>query len=198
MTKTDPRAARSKAKISSAFLALLEEQPFSKISVSMIIKKAGVNRSTFYAHYLDKFDLLDQIEIDLLLEMKAVIFEDVDALLLGHELHGITTFEQLTHTKKIIDFIYDKKELIALIMKDEVDPAFLSKMGAVLEDIWQSRDIQERLRIPQEYLSSALTGLFSGVMAQWIRSNFTDSKERLNQICLLLLKNMIRDLLIED
>ena len=48
--------------IVQAFFSLLESKDFNKITVSDIIKKAGVNRSTFYRHYLDKYDILDQIK----------------------------------------------------------------------------------------------------------------------------------------
>lgn len=48
--------------IVQAFFSLLEDRDFHKITVSDIIKKAGVNRSTFYRHYVDKYDILDQIK----------------------------------------------------------------------------------------------------------------------------------------
>lgn len=48
--------------IVGAFYELLGTKGFSKISVSDIIKKANVNRSTFYRHYVDKYDILDSIK----------------------------------------------------------------------------------------------------------------------------------------
>ncbi|MCQ6560568.1 TetR family transcriptional regulator [Paenibacillus mendelii] len=44
-----------------AFLDLLDKSPFDKISVSQIVKKAGISRSTFYLHFLDKYDLMDKL-----------------------------------------------------------------------------------------------------------------------------------------
>lgn len=38
-------------------MELLKEQPLQDISVSAVTKRADVNRSTFYAHYTDKYDL---------------------------------------------------------------------------------------------------------------------------------------------
>ena len=48
--------------IQKAFFSLLEKKDFHKITASDIIKKSGVNRSTFYRHYVDKYDILDKIK----------------------------------------------------------------------------------------------------------------------------------------
>lgn len=58
----DARITKTKLAIRQAFLNLLAEKPIEKISVAQLIQVAGINRGTFYAHYQDKFDLLDQVE----------------------------------------------------------------------------------------------------------------------------------------
>lgn len=57
--KEDVRITRSKRDLRNAFMELLKEQPFDKISVSDICKKATINKMTFYKHYQDKYALLD-------------------------------------------------------------------------------------------------------------------------------------------
>lgn len=52
--------------IRPAFLSLLKSRNFYSIKTSEIIKTSGVSRSTFYAHYKDKFDLLEKIQNDFL------------------------------------------------------------------------------------------------------------------------------------
>ena len=54
----DRRAARTRAKLHDALLALLAEQGYEAIAVSDICERAKVSRSTFYAHYADKDDLM--------------------------------------------------------------------------------------------------------------------------------------------
>lgn len=56
--EADPRVIRTRQLLQSALLDLLAERPFQSISVSDLTKRATLNRSTFYLHYLDKFDLL--------------------------------------------------------------------------------------------------------------------------------------------
>jgi AcrR family transcriptional regulator len=56
--KTDPRIKRTRSLLSQAFLDVLAEKTFQSISVQDVTEKAGVNRSTFYLHFLDKYALL--------------------------------------------------------------------------------------------------------------------------------------------
>lgn len=50
-------AKRTKKSVAFAFIELLKKQRFEKISVETILKKAEINRSTFYKYFLDKYDL---------------------------------------------------------------------------------------------------------------------------------------------
>ena len=57
--KLDPRVKRTRQLIEHAFMELVKEKGFSTMSVQDITERAGINRATFYAHYPDKFALLD-------------------------------------------------------------------------------------------------------------------------------------------
>jgi AcrR family transcriptional regulator len=58
-TKVDPRVKRTRALIQQAFGDLLAEKGFQSITVQDITQRAEVNRATFYAHFPDKFALLE-------------------------------------------------------------------------------------------------------------------------------------------
>lgn len=57
----DLRVIKNRRGIEEAMLLLLQEKEFSKVTVQDICQAALVSRSTFYAHYLDKYDLLEKI-----------------------------------------------------------------------------------------------------------------------------------------
>jgi AcrR family transcriptional regulator len=57
--KLDPRVKRTRALILSAFESLIAQKGFESISVQDVTEKAGINRATFYAHFADKYALLD-------------------------------------------------------------------------------------------------------------------------------------------
>jgi AcrR family transcriptional regulator len=57
--KNDPRFKRTRSLIEGAFMEVVTEKGFQALSVQDITEKAGVNRATFYAHFPDKYALLD-------------------------------------------------------------------------------------------------------------------------------------------
>lgn len=56
--KADRRSARTRQLLSAALIELMSEQRYDDITVQDIIERANIGRSTFYAHYGDKEDLL--------------------------------------------------------------------------------------------------------------------------------------------
>lgn len=54
-------ARRSRRLIRQAFYELLKEKSFEKITVTDIVKRADINRSTFYAHYPDVRGLVEEL-----------------------------------------------------------------------------------------------------------------------------------------
>jgi len=58
---TDPRVLRTHKLLQESLIELTAERGFDAITVGDIAKRATVNRATFYRHYQDKFDLLEQI-----------------------------------------------------------------------------------------------------------------------------------------
>ena len=63
--KTDLRVIKTKKNIYEGLLSLMKERPFEEIKVSDICNEALTNRSTFYDHFSDKYELLDALINDL-------------------------------------------------------------------------------------------------------------------------------------
>ena len=60
--KRNRNALRSINMIMEAYVELLSEKPAEKITVTAIVNKAGLNRSTFYAHFSCPNDVMDMLE----------------------------------------------------------------------------------------------------------------------------------------
>lgn len=60
MGEADLRVVKTVESIQESFLYCLEEVGFLNMTVKNITEKARINRSTFYKHYMDKYDLRDQ------------------------------------------------------------------------------------------------------------------------------------------
>lgn len=57
--KLDPRVRRTRQLLEDAFMTMLQEKGFQALTVQDVTERAGVNRATFYAHFADKYALLD-------------------------------------------------------------------------------------------------------------------------------------------
>ena len=71
--KTDRRTRYTRQTIKDTFLEELKNKPFSKITVTEICKKADLNRGTFYLHYYDVDDVLNDIFEDFLSDTSSVL-----------------------------------------------------------------------------------------------------------------------------
>ena len=75
---TDPRIRRTRELLQQSLSSLLETRDFERISVQDIAESATVNRATFYAHYPDKFALLECLvgsRFQALLAARNVVFD---------------------------------------------------------------------------------------------------------------------------
>lgn len=76
----DLRVRRTKKMIVRAFYHLLAQEDFKKITIQQIADAAMINRQTFYLHYQDKYDLLQQMINDLCKKATAILGEQINDL----------------------------------------------------------------------------------------------------------------------
>lgn len=76
MTASQKRNTQTKEYIKQALTILLTEEKFEDITVSKITRKSGINRGTFYLHYIDKYDLMEQLKAETLGAIKAILTDN--------------------------------------------------------------------------------------------------------------------------
>lgn len=113
--KNNKRRRESQEKIEKAFIELLQTREIKDITVSDIIKLTGLNRSTFYANYIDIYDLADKTREKLEREFSN-LFADYDYF---NERTG--ALKMFTHIKEnqlfyktYFKLCYDDKHLISV------------------------------------------------------------------------------------
>ncbi len=101
----DKRVIRTKKAIKAALFKLLETKELSSVTISELTAAANVNRRTFYTHYRNITDILDEVENDLVASLKSLAdkFDTCDyeksAYNMFIGLHGIimTDFDYYFH-----------------------------------------------------------------------------------------------------
>ncbi|MGN0658807.1 MAG: TetR/AcrR family transcriptional regulator, partial [Emergencia sp.] len=108
--KEDLRIIKTRAAIKEAFFQLLAEKPFEKITVSDITGKALIHRGTFYSHYTDKYDLMEQIENEVIDSIGNFV------TLVNRETleKSFTEHEPLPHIVPLLSYIEEHPEFFRL------------------------------------------------------------------------------------
>jgi AcrR family transcriptional regulator len=75
MTKdrNDLRIRNTKKRLRTTIAQLMSEKPIQNITVAELCAKAEINRSTFYAHYSDIYDLQQKLEQEIYAEFQATL-----------------------------------------------------------------------------------------------------------------------------
>lgn len=84
-TPNNKRRRDSKNKIEAAFIKLLQERELEDVRITDICKLAGVNRTTFYANYIDIFDLGEAVQKRLEEEVLDLYREEMEQRKASHD-----------------------------------------------------------------------------------------------------------------
>ena len=166
--KVDRRIVRTRDTLGDALVELIQEKAFDEITVQDVLDRAGVGRSTFYAHYRDKDDLfLSDVED----------FLELTASLLTRR--GVS-LERVAPVAELFAHIVEVREFVAALVASE-------KMQDVLElgHGFFARSIEERLLMahvemePMELKAQAhgLAGALFALLNWWIDHGMTEKPE---------------------
>ena len=175
-TKTDLRIKKTQTAIRSAFLKLLATKGFSKLTVRDIIQEAQINRSTFYAHYTDKYDLLNCVEQELLDDFNP---SELSGSIMKNG-RNYDVLESLLSNRA--QFLKENGQFFALLLSENGDPAFADKLGKSIYQIWSATDLRGKFLLPDNYAMAALIGVLSGILNEWVRGGFKETPDELAKI----------------
>lgn len=73
MKKTDRRVRKTKTLLKNGLITLMQEKSIKEITVQELVDQVDINRSTFYLHYKDIYDLVEQLEQEVFDSFKDLI-----------------------------------------------------------------------------------------------------------------------------
>lgn len=115
-SKVDLRVVKTRANIKNTFIELLSEKEFNKITIQNILDEALINRSTFYKHYSDKYELAEQL-IDEIVETATSFINERFSDKKEVDLFSIIC--------KIYEHLYDQKKVVLALWKIKTDALHL-------------------------------------------------------------------------
>jgi len=177
--KVDRRVLKTKRAIKETFLDLMYEKGFESITIQQIIDGALINRSTFYAHYRDKYDLRDKIENELIDGLADCAKNHAPAA--RGEDH-IDSAAIKTYLDAMLEYLVANRELVSHLLGPDGDPAFSIKIGRRTHEVWSESSLLEHLTLPENYAFAGLSGMVSSILVEWARSGFRDKKETVIEV----------------
>lgn len=131
VNQQDPRVLRTQQLIREAFKELLQSKGFGSLTINDIAQRATINRATFYAHYQDKYALLEEITEQTFLEMipkqvtNAPEFTDeiCDQLILLTHRYIITFYQICRMDRQSIATLIDEK--VKKMLQQIIESIFL-------------------------------------------------------------------------
>ena len=172
MKKESRRVRYTKQVLKESLLKLLEEKPINKVTVSAICETADINRSSFYLHYRDAYDLMEQVEQEL--------FNEIDAALSDASIAMPNT----DMTLRIFEVIYENRELCGVLFGPNGDRDFLARVISAQKD--RILDGWRHL-IPGygdrelHYLYQYITFGAVGVVEMWVLGGYQEPPESIAQ-----------------
>lgn len=182
MEKTkDRRIRKTKLALKDGLLELMSEKNIKEISVRELTEKVDLNRGTFYLHYKDIFDLLEQIEEETFMEFSKIVNSHPTGSLNG---------DPIPLLKDIFVFLKENTTLIKIMLGPTGDPVFIARLKKL---IWES--CFEHWQFPLnkskekelEYFYSYTLGGCIGIFEAWLQNGLRETPDEMAS----LIKDMI-------
>lgn len=176
----DRRITRTKVAIREALVSLIEEKGFDALSVKDITGRADVNRGTFYLHYTDKFDLLEQTEADIVQEVAGIILQ-ANSLSLA-DFHR--TQQPLPVMVKMFEYFKENDSLVRAILGIKGDIAFQIQLREAIEMNLSKVGFfvgvnSQNFLLPSVYIITYVIAAHLGVVQMWLRKGCIETPEEM-------------------
>ena len=183
----DPRVKRTRQLLQNAFMELFAEKDFASISIQDITERATVNRATFYAHFSDKYELMDSIVREQFQRNLAEYLPVAPAW--GKQ--SLNALIKATFTF-LGDLHYNCKP-----SNKQFDPLMERALQQELAEVvlsWlkQAKVAGMRQGVNLETVSSVISWAIFGTVVQWSRGERTHSAEEMtNQVLLVITEGLV-------
>jgi len=172
---TDRRIVRTRVAIREALVGLIAEKGFDALSVSDITRRADINRGTFYLHYQDKFDLLEQTETEIIRDLEKIILQANDL-----DFSDFNSVDKpLPVVVSLFEYLKQNAALMHAILGLKGGIAFQNRLRETVEDNLKLGFLAgmraEHFLVESEYLISYALSAHFGVIQTWLGKGCVES-----------------------
>ena len=177
-TKNNKRTQITKLLLKNALLELLKTEPISSISIKEICAQADLNRSTFYLHYMDQYELLADIQQDFL-DSTLDCLQDVD-----------NSASTIGYLEEFLKYIKKEKELFTVLLCNQSDIDFEKKFITNSMNLVKIRVVSPFTGEAEQYVISFLVQGSLSILQQWAINDCNTPVEELAKLIYTLCNNV--------
>ena len=183
--KDDLRVIKTRKLIYQTLLDLMKEKTFEEIKVSDICSKAMINRSTFYAHYEDKYELLIDFLSNLKEEFARELNESCKENLSIREYY-------IRLISLFLDHIDSKRDVYNSIMVNNRSSIMMDILLSVVNDdiLKRFKENEINLKVPTEVISKFYLGGVINIGMEWLSNSNKYTKEEILDYLELLIPDI--------
>lgn len=188
---TDLRVIRSKQAIREALVELIEEKGFEALTVKDITTRARINRGTFYAHYQDKYDLMDKCEEEIMVRLSALVKQTVPSV--TSEMRQAPPHLAIYPlVVAIFAFLNEHSRFMKAALGPKGDMTFQTRFKDFFREtmLGKSPDVlinEEKCLVPAKYFATYVGSAHIGVVQQWLEGGRQESPEEMARILATIL-----------
>lgn len=195
MNKSESKYFNTAKKMNLALISLLKKKPFEYITISELCIKAGVNRSTFYLHYENTYDLLDeatQYILDGFLSYFTTDTKSIASNLANSNLDELN-FINSKYLTPYLTYIMENKEIFSTALSHIKSFNFDRVYERMFEHIFNP--ILDRFHYSEEDRKYVMMYYLNGINAisfEWVKDDCKKSIEEISKIidtCIFGLNN---------
>lgn len=147
----------TKQAIKNAFIQQVEEVGFERVTVKNLALVAEINRGTFYLHYSDKYDVMEDLQQELLKELERYV-KHVQPLDAFQTLKMGQLYQPFI---KVITCIKEHAPAFRMLLGEQGSPSFTQKVKMIFGSHILDRLSLIRKEAPRSRVSTILTSLYS-------------------------------------
>lgn len=170
----DRRVARTKRMIRDALTELMEEKGFDGLTVKDLTEKADINRGTFYIHYKDKYDLLEQSEAEMIAAIESLAVSGFRNVAANYK-KDFGHWTLLPFMEKLFELLQENAAFMRVVLGPKGDPSFQKRLKEVIRQRAMPvlTTVGGELLVPVEFLTAYVSSAHLGVIQNWLESGMT-------------------------
>lgn len=187
-TKVDRRVRKTKALLLKGLTELMEQKEVTHISVRELTDLVDLNRGTFYLHYRDIFDMVNQVEDEL--------FQEFEYLFTDNLPEDSAVPPTQTVLTNVFTFLLENEKTVKAFLGPHGDLTFINRLKDLVKTrvrkVWEDRGLDpDKFEYFFAYTASGCIGL----MEIWLKNGFQESAEEMARMADSMLTNGIQPLL---